>query len=467
MFRSVLNYERKSIEDLDPIDYILWFAKTTDDIKNLMRFTLYCYNDMISPRVSIDYIKKKYSEYCKGKDKDFLKYLNEIPSFSTDTLNARSLRIALELAIVRKEIVDKDRLLIKDKVHIKDVLKSLCKCLEVYTYRVIKDSFYLTDFTEDDVYAFRSDTGFSVKKRYLVYEMKHCKGFPAELSSNFARVDAEEFTESEFYKVANKLWEGYNLRLKRVWFDTIMRGFYIPIFMKEKLEQFCNTDELLMNFAIDDLVDRDAFHTFIYYYLTDTNNWSIVKDTIVKIILNNKFRGFWYAFVVDEVDDISPYRSLLSCSVIEKVLLHGSLDIGNNVCNPYLVSNDKFSICSTKLDGHFKDVANFRLFLENRLYGDLIGIDAVRRLLLGYQDYILASFNIIVERGMTKFSRESIDTILDCSLDYYLKYIKEQDFSLTYLDILDVKNEYLKSLTKKETSVSNSKAADMFFGKKS
>lgn len=210
VFRSVSNYERKSIKDLDSIDYILWFAKNIDDIKNLMRFTLYCYNDMISPRVSINYIKKKYSEYCKGKDKDFLKYLNEILSFSTDTLNARSLRIALELAIVQKEIVGKDRLLIKDKAHINDVLESLYKCLEVYTYRVIKDSFYLTDFTEDDVYVFRSDTGFSVKKRYLVYEMKHCKGFPAELSSDFERVDAKEFTENEFYRVANKLWEGYN-----------------------------------------------------------------------------------------------------------------------------------------------------------------------------------------------------------------------------------------------------------------
>lgn len=466
VFRSVLNYERKSIEDLDSIDYIPWFSKTIDDIKNLMRFTLYCYNDMISPRVSIDYIKKKYSEYCKGKDKDFLKYLNEILSFSTDTLNARSLRISLELAIVQKEIIGKDRLLIKDKVHIKDVLESLCKCLEVYTYRVIKDSYYLTDFTGDDVYVFRSDTGFSVKKRYLVYEMKHCKGFPAELSSYFARVDAEEFTENEFYKVANKLWEGYNLRLKGVWFDAVMRGFYIPVFMKEKLEQFCNTDELLMNFTVDDIVDRDEFHTFIYYYLTDTNNWNLVKNTIVKIILSNKFRGFWYAFAIVETGGVLLYSSLLNRSIIERVSLHKSLDVGNNVCNPYLVSNDGFSICSTKLDGQFKDVANFRLFLENRLYGDLIDIDDVRRLLQEYPDYILTSFNEIIGNELTKFSRESIDLLLDCSLDYYLKYVKEQDFSLTYLDMLNVKDEYLKSLTKKETSVSNSKAVDIFFGKK-
>lgn len=245
-----------------------------------------------------------------------------------------------------------------------------------------------------------------------------------------------------------------------------MRGFYIPVFMKEKLGQFCNTDELLMNFTVDDLIDRDEFHTFIYYYLTDTNNWSLVKDTIVKIILSNKFRGFWYAFAIVETGGVSLYRSLLNRSIIERVSLHKSLDVGNNVCNPYLVSNDIFSICSTKLDGQFKDVANFRLFLGNRLYGDLIGIDDVRKLLQDYPDYILTSFNEIVENGMTKFNRESIDLILDCSLDYYLKYVKERDFSLTYLDMLNVKDEYLKSLTKKETSVSNSKAADIFFGKK-
>ena len=461
-FDSVYKYNRSSIEGLDPVELALESAKNLNDLKNVLLFTLYTYNSMILPRVSLDSIKEKYSEYCKGKDKDFLKYVNDIPS-SMGTLNAYSLRVALELTVVQKELASIDRLLDKDKEHIKYVLDSLFKGIEIYSDRVVKDSFYSTVFTEDDVSAFRSKTGFSVKKRYLVYEMKHCKRFPTELASEFAGVDAEEFTENEFYDVATKLWEEYNLRLKRVWFEAVMRGFYIPVFMKEKLGQFCNTNELLMNFTINDLIDRDIFHTFIYYYLTDTNNWNLVKDSIVKIILNNSFRGFWYTYAIDETDDVLPYSEMLSKSIVGRVSLFISLDTGNNVCNPYLVSNDRFSICSTKLDGDFCNVVNFRLFLESRLYGDLIDIDEVRRLLQDYPDYILTSFNTIVERGMTKFSRESIDTILDCSLDYYLKYIRNEGY-VTVGGMLELKNEHLKSLTKK-AKVSNTKAANIFFGK--
>ena len=463
-FDSVYKYNRASIEGLDSVELILESAKNFNDLENVLLFTLYTYNSTPLPRVSLDYIKEKYAEYCKGKDKDFLKYVNEIPS-SMDTLNAYSLRVALELAVVQKELAGIDRLIDKDKEHIKYVLDSLFKDIDIHSDRVIKDSFYSTVFTEDDVYAFRSDTEFSVKKRYLVYEMKHCKGFPARLASEFAEVDAEEFTENEFYKVASKLWEGYNLRLKRVWFEAIMRGFYIPVFMKEKLGQFCNTNELLMNFTINDLIDRDIFHTFIYYYLTDTNNWNLVKDTMVKIILNNRFRGFWYAYAIDETDDVLPYSEILSKSIVGRVSLFISLDVGAGVCNPYLVSNDRFSICSTKLDGDFRNVTNFRLFLESRLYGDLMDIDEVRRLLQDYPEYILISFNTVVERGMTKFSRESIDTLLDCSIDYYLKYVRDEGY-VTVGDMLKLKNEHLKSLTKDKARVSNAKAADIFFGKR-
>lgn len=463
-FDSVYKYNRASIEGLDSVELILESAKNFSDLKNVLLFTLYTYNSMLLPRVSIDYIKEKYSIYCKGKDKGFLEYVNEIPS-SMDTLNAYSLKVVLQLNVIRNELSGKDKITSDDRSHVKYVLGSLFKGIDIHSDRVIKDSFYSTVFTEEDVSAFRSKTGFSVKKRYLVYEMKHCKRFPAELASEFAKVDIEEFTENEFYNVANKLWEGYNLRLKRVWFEAIMRGFYIPVFMKEKLGQFCNTNELLMNFTINDLIDRDIFHTFIYYYLTDTNNWNLVKDSIVKIILNNSFRGFWYAYAIDETDDVLPYLEMLSKSVVGRVSLHISLDAGNDVYNPYLVSNDRFSICSTKLDGDFRNVVNFRLFLGSRLYGDLIDIDEVRRLLQDYPEYILASFNTIVERGMTKFSRESIDTILDCSLDYYLKYVRDEGY-VTVGGMLELKNEHLKSLTKDKVRVSNAKAADIFFGKR-
>ena len=460
-FDSVYKYNRTSIEGLDSVESILESAKNFNDLKNVLLFTFYTYNSMLLPRVSTDYVKAKYSGYCKGKEKSFLKYLDEIPSSAAmSTLNAYSLRVILQFNILKSELSGKDRITSDNKSYIKSVLGSLLKCIEAYSNRVIKDSYYyLTEFTEDDVYAFRSATGFSIKKKYLVYEMKHCKGFPAELVPEFAEVDAEEFTEDEFYNVAGRFWKGCNSLFKRIWFGAVMRGFYIPVFMKKKLGQLCNTDELLMNFTTNDLIDRDVFHTFIYYYLTDTNNWSVVKNAIVKVILNNDFRGFWHAYAIDEIDEV-----LLSKSILPEVSLHKPLDVGNDVCNPYLVSNDRFSICSTKLDGVFLEVVNFRLFLESRLYGDLISINEIKNHLKDYPKYITDAFSKIVGReGITKFSRESIDLIIDCSLDYYLKYQRDDAHYIAYKDMLKLKNEHL-ALFNKKNSITNSKAADIFFG---
>lgn len=458
-FDSVYKYNRASIEGLDSVESVLESAKNFNDLKNVLLFTFYTYNSMLLPRVSADYVKAKYSGYCKGKEKSFLKYLDEIPS-SMATLNAYSLRVIIQLNIIKSELSGKDRITSDDKSHVKSVLDSLFKPIEVYSSKVVEYSFYSTNFVEEDIYALRSTTGFSMKKRYLVYEIKHCKGFPAELASEFVGVDTDEFTENEFYNVAGRLWRGCNQLLKRIWFEAVMRGFYIPVFMKKKLGQLCNTDELLMNFTTNDLIDRDVFHTFIYYYLTDTNNWSVVKNAIIKIILNNDFRGFWYAYAIDEIDEV-----LLSKSILPEVSLHKPLDVGNDVCNPYLVSNDRFSICSTKLDGLFLEVVNFRLFLESRLYGDLISINEIKNHLKDYPKYITDAFSEIVEReGITKFSRESIDLIIDCSLDYYLKYQRDDAHYIAYKDMLKLKNEHLASFNKKN-SISNSKAADIFFGK--
>lgn len=456
-FDSVYKYNRTSIEGLDSVELILESAKNFNDLQNMLLFTFYVYNSMLLPRVSADYVKGKYSEYCKGKDKSFLKYLDGIPSY---TLNTYSLRVILQLNIIKSELSGKDRITSDNKSHIKCILGSLLKCIEIYSNKVIKDSYYyLTEFTEDDIYAFRSATGFSIKKKYLVYELKHCKGFPAELVSEFAEVDAEEFTENEFYKIVGELWRSCNPLLKRIWFEAVMRGFYIPVYMKEKLGQFCNSDELLMNFTVNDLIDRDIFLIFIYNYLTDTNNWNLVRDAIVKIILNNQFRGFWYAYAIDEIDNV-----LLSKSILARNMLYVSLDLGKDVCNPYLVSNDRFSICSTKLYGEFLDVANLRLFLESRLYGNTISIDEVKSYLKDYPEYITDSFFKVIDKRMTKFSRESIDLIVDCSLCYYLKNEREDAPYIGYRGLIDLKNEALKSFSKKN-NISNSKAADIFFGK--
>ena len=458
-FDSVYKYNRASIEGLDSVESVLESAKNFNDLKNVLLFTFYTYNSMLLPRVSADYVKAKYSGYCKGKEKSFLKYLDEIPS-SMATLNAYSLRVIIQLNIIKSELSGKDRITSDNKLCIKSVLGSLLKCIEIYSNKVIKDSYYyLIEFTEDDVYAFRSATGFSIKKKYLVYEMKHCKEFPAELVPEFAEVDAEEFTENEFYKIAGELWRGCNPLLKRIWFEAVMRGFYIPVYMKEKLGQFCNTNELLMNFTANDLIDREIFLIFIYNYLTDTNNWNLVKDTVIKVILNNQFRGFWYAYAIDEIDNV-----LLSKSILARNKLYVSLDLGKDICNPYLVSNDRFSICSTKLYGEFIDVVNLRLFLESRLYGNTISIDEVKNYLRDYPEYITDAFLKVIDKRMTKFSKESLDLIIDCLLDFYLKHEREDANYIGYRGLLDLKNEALKSFSK-QNSISNSKAADIFFGK--
>ena len=462
VFDSIYKYNRASLEGLDSVKYILKSAKTIDDSKNVLLFTLYSYNSMLLPEVPLDYIKKKYTEYCE--DKDILEYLNEVfqslPSCIT-FLNSHSLEVAIELGVIQKETLGKTTLLSKDKEHIEHVFYSLWKYFEIYNNRVVAD-YYENEGIDDEGFEGSSAT-FSIKKRYLLYAMKQFKKFPTSLASEFAGVDGEEFTEDEFYKAANRIWERYNLHLKGVWSEAIIRGFYIPQFIRRKLEPFCNVDELLMNTVIDDLADRDMLITLVYYYMTDTNGWEKFRDSRLQSVLNNNFRSYWYTLNIDEIEDISPYRSVLSKSMPGRVVLFTSLEVHNDECHRYLVSNDKFSILSSKLENQFRVIANFKLFLESRLYGDFISIDGVRSLLRDYPGYILDAFNKIVENGMTEFSRESIDTILDCSLDYYLEYIKKKSY-VTGSGMLELKNEALKSFNK-QNNISNSKAADIFFGK--
>ena len=155
---------------------------------------------------------------------------------------------------------------------------------------------------------------------------------------------------------------------------------------------------------------------------------------------------------------------MLSKSILARNKLYVSLDLGKDVCNPYLVSNDRFSICSTKLYGEFIDVVNLRLFLESRLYGDLITLKEVRGLLQDYPEYILSAFDALVNSWNLKVSRESLDLILDLCLVYYLKYQKEGANLLEPGEVLRLKDECLASMNKK-TRISNTRAADIFFGK--
>lgn len=57
VFNSVLKYKRGSLEGLDSTKFILRGVNTVDDLENMLRFTLYCYDDMILPRTDLDTIK--------------------------------------------------------------------------------------------------------------------------------------------------------------------------------------------------------------------------------------------------------------------------------------------------------------------------------------------------------------------------------------------------------------------------
>lgn len=65
---------------------------------------------------------------------------------------------------------------------------------------------------------------------------------------------------------------------------------------------------------------------------------------------------------------------------------------------------------------------------------------------------------------MTRFSRESIDLILDCCLTYYLAYGRKSESYLTFEGKLHLKDECLKEIIR-PLGIHNHKAADIFFGK--
>lgn len=462
VFNSVLKYRRGSIEGLDPAKFILENVKTVDDLENVLRFTLYCYNDMILPRADLDAIQQEYMDYSKNKPtKGYLSEIFKLIDPGMKTFNIYSLEVMLKLCIIRKELAGEKELTNEDRDHVEFVLDGMREYTEAISGRTVVDIYFKEkDAIERNM--FQETTGHSVDKRYLLYAMRHYTRLSKEMISEFAKTATEEFTVKEFIEFVEKTWNGYRLHPRKYWFQALMHCNFIPKYMRQELVCFCNTDELLMTLEVNDLSDDDFFKNMVYYYMTTTRFWGDLYRRVSKHILRDRYLITWYELLND--DEVLEYSSFLSHMIFGRGLLQHALQVDNDAYNRYLVSNTRYSFYVYGSEETFRLVANFKVYLESRLYGDLITLKEVRGLLQDYPEYILSAFDALVNSWNLKVSRESLDLILDLCLVYYLKYQKEGANLLEPGEVLRLKDEHLKSLTKK-TKISNTKAADIFFGK--
>ena len=463
VFNSVLKYRRGHIEGLDPAKFILENVKTVDDLENVLRFTLYCYNDMIIPRADLDTIQQEYMDYSKNKPtQGYLSELFKLIDPGMKTFNIYSLEVMLKLCIIRKELAGEKELTNEDRDRIEYVLDSMREYTEAISGRTVVDIYFKEkDTIERNI--FPETTGLSVKKRYLLYAMRHYDEFSKEMVSEFAKTTIEEFTEKEFIRFAQQTWSGYRLHTMELWYQALMFGNYIPKYVRQELGCLCNTDELLMTLEVNDLSDDGFFKDMVYYYMTTTCFWGDLNRRVSKYILKNGYLKTWYEFLED-ADEVLEYSSFLSHMIPGRAFLFHALQVDNDEYNRYLVSNTRYSFYVYGDEETFRLIANFKVYLESRLYGDLITLKEVRVLLQDYPEYILSAFDALVNSWNLKVSRESLDLILDLCLVYYLKYQKEGTNLMEPGEVLRLKDEHLKSLTKK-TKISNTKAADIFFGK--
>lgn len=310
---------------------------------------------------------------------------------------------------------------------------------------------------------FQGAPGLSVDKRYILYAMRHDERWSKEMVSKFSKATKEKFTSNEFEYFAQQIWSGYKLHTMELWFQAIICGCYIPKYIKQELGDFCNTDEFLMVLEVNDLSNYDFFMTMVYYYMTTTSYWRDLYSRVDEYILNNRYRTTWCKLLDDKVFDNTSFLSHRISG--RRRLLPYSLQIDDEEYNRYLISNTRYSFYVCMSEEKFRLLANFRVYLESRLYGDLITLNEVKSLLQDYPEYILVAFDALVGSWNLKVSRESIDLILDLCLIYYLNYEKEGTNLLKRREVLRLKDEHLKSLTKK-IKISNTKAADIFFGKR-
>ena len=197
--------------------------------------------------------------------------------------------------------------------------------------------------------------------------------------------------------------------------------------------------------------------------MTTTRFWGDLFRRVSKYILKNGYLITWYELLNDN-EEVLEYSSFLSHMIPGRAFLFHALQVDNGEYNRYLVSNTRYSFYVYGSEETFRHLANFEVYLESRLYGDIISLKEARELLQDYPEYILKAFDSLSSSWNLKVSRESLDLILDLCLVYYLKYQKEGANLLEPGEVLRLKDECLASMNKK-TRISNTRAADIFFGK--
>lgn len=460
VFTSILNYKREQLEGLDNVKDILEKVETLTMLKDMLRFNMYCYNDMSLAEVTLNHAKEEYTKYVENTE-DFKRVqgIFQETLYPIQIVNAFSLRSLLELCIVQKERPNTCILLDSDKAHLSYVLESYLGVLS-YSHSVVRRCLEKR-MAHESVY-FYENSECLVHKNYLMYAMKHCEKFPNELMPEFDNIHKEEYNKDDFINITSRIWKDHNLNTEEVWITALMYGFYIPRFIKRTLRFYCNTNELLMNLTINDICDRKFLTVLVSYYITNYEYWNVLKRSRLESILYNGFVDSWCTLVKDNVlqDRFEVDSDLLVPALFRKPRYALYKEY-----NCYLMSNDWYGFYYSNFSkDKFIHFVNFRLFLESRLYGCLISIEEARDILRNYPKEILTSLDEITKNGITKVSRESIDLVIDCCITYYIAF-KKLNFKYNSGDyILGVKNDFLKSLPGKEV-FNNTKAADIFFGK--
>jgi len=460
VFMFILNYKREHLEGLDNVEDIFKKVETLTMLRFMLRFNMYCYNDMPLAEVTLNNAKEEYIKYVENtEDLERVQGIFQETPYPVQTVNAFSLRLLLELCIIQKEKFSTDTLSNNDKSYLSSILKSYLGVLS-YSHSVIRRCLE-ERMAHESVY-FYENSECLLHKNYLMYAMKHCEKFPNELVPEFDKLHKEEYNKDDFISITGRIWKDRNLNIEEVWITALMYGFYIPRFVKRTLRFYCNTNELLMNLTINDICDRKFLTVLVSYYITNYEYWNVLKRSRLESILYNGFVDSWCTLVKDNV---SQNRFEVDSDLLVPALSCGPRYALYKEYNCYLMSNNWYGFYYSNFSkDKFIHFVNFRLFLESRLYGCLISIEEVRDILRNYPKEIITSLDEILKNGITKVSRESIDLVIDCCITHYIAF-KKLNFKYNSGDyILGVKNDFLKSLPGKEV-FNNTKAADIFFGK--
>ena len=125
VFTFILNYKREHLEGLDNVEDIFKKVETLTMLRFMLRFNMYCYNDMPLVEVGLNNAKEEYIKYVENtEDLERVQGIFQETPYPVQTVNAFSLRLLLELCIIQKEKFSTDTLSNNDKSYLSSILKS-------------------------------------------------------------------------------------------------------------------------------------------------------------------------------------------------------------------------------------------------------------------------------------------------------------------------------------------------------